>query len=56
MQITCPYCFEKFEDTDVHFRSEKMNTGECPDIPADYDDYEDFVINFRGPADKGGRG
>lgn len=52
MQITCPYCFEKFEDTDVHFRSEKMNTGECPDIPADYDDYEDFVINFRGPADK----
>lgn len=52
MQITCPYCFEKFEDTEVHFRSERMNTGECPDIPADYDDYEDFMINFRGPSDR----
>lgn len=49
--ITCPYCFGKFEHDQVHFRSERATVGLCDAIPSDYDDFDDFVLNYRG-ADK----
>ena len=49
MNITCPYCFHVMQDTDVHFRSEKVNHGECDLLPDDYDDIEDFIARYNGP-------
>lgn len=30
IRITCPYCFEEFDDESVHFRSEKIYKGDSP--------------------------
>lgn len=30
IRITCPYCFEEFQDDEVHFRSEKIYRGDPP--------------------------
>lgn len=49
--ITCPYCFATFQHDKVHFRSERASVGENTYIPDDYDDYDDFVLNYKG-ADK----
>ena len=46
--ITCPYCFKMMKDTEVHFRSEKVNSGENNIIPEDYDDIDDFLNRYRG--------
>ena len=48
-EITCPYCFRKMLDTEVMFRSEKVNQGDPDIIPDDYDDMEDFQARYRGP-------
>lgn len=48
-EITCPYCFRKMLDTEVMFRSEKVNQGEPDIIPDDYDDMDDFQARYRGP-------
>ena len=45
--ITCPYCFKTFDHRAVHFRSENFTSGESP-IPMDYDDYDDFMVNYKG--------
>ncbi len=50
-EITRPYCFRKMRDTEVLFRSEKVNHGESDILPDDYDDLEDFIARYRG-ADK----
>ncbi len=42
--ITCPYCFHKMDDTQVHFRSERVSVGRCEYIPEEYDDLEDFRV------------
>lgn len=47
-EITCPSCFRKFQHTEVHFRSEKFNTGECDILPEEYDDVNDFISRYRG--------
>lgn len=50
--ITCPYCFEEFHHTDVHFRSEIVNKGEFngfPDDGKDYDDIDDFKRRSDAP-------
>lgn len=47
-EITCPYCFRKMADTQVLFRSEKVNQGECDILPDDYDDIEDFIARYTG--------
>lgn len=49
MTITCPYCFHVMQDTAVHFRSEKVNHGECDLLPDDYDDIDDFIARYNGP-------
>lgn len=51
MNITCPYCFHVMQDTEVHFRSEKVNLGECDILPDNYDDIDDFIARYNG-ADK----
>ena len=50
-EITCPYCFRKMKDTEVAFRSEKVNQGDPGIIPDEYDDADDFRARYRG-ADK----
>ncbi len=50
-EITCPYCFERFHDDEVLFRSEKVNQGDPGIIPDEYDDLDDFIARYRG-ADK----
>lgn len=47
-EITCPYCFGKFSHTKIHFRSEKVNAGECEYIPDEYDDISDFMARYHG--------
>lgn len=47
-EITCPYCFRKMMDTEVMFRSEKVNQGESDILPDDYDDLDDFNARYRG--------
>lgn len=47
-KIICPYCFREFDHTKVHFRSERVNKGECEAIPDDYGDIEEFKIRYRG--------
>lgn len=47
-KIICPYCFKEFDHTKVHFRSEKVNKGECEAIPDEYDDLDDFKARYRG--------
>ena len=44
----CPYCFASISDNHVHFRSYRVNTGENPEIPDDYDDAQDFQTRYRG--------
>ncbi|MCI6042488.1 GTPase domain-containing protein [bacterium] len=46
--IICPYCFREFSHKKVHFRSERVNKGECEALPEQYDDIEDFKIRYRG--------
>lgn len=46
--ITCPYCFAKFKDNKVHFRSERVSRGVNPHIPDDFDDFDDFELNYKG--------
>lgn len=46
--ITCPYCFKTMKDTEVHFRSEKINSGENNIIPDEYDDIDDFLNRYKG--------
>ena len=48
-EITCPYCFHKMLDSEVLFRSEKFNRGECDLLPDDYDDIDDFTARYNGP-------
>ena len=48
-EITCPYCFRKMLDSEVLFRSEKVNQGEPDILPDEYDDMEDFQARYRGP-------
>lgn len=48
-EITCPYCFRKMLDTEVLFRSEKVNQGVPDFLPDEYDDFEDFQARYRGP-------
>lgn len=48
-EIICPYCFRKMLDTEVLFRSEKVNQGEPDILPDEYDDIEDFRVRYRGP-------
>ncbi len=48
IEITCPYCFRKMQDTEVLFRSEKVNQGESDILPDEYDDVEDFIARYRG--------
>lgn len=48
-EITCPYCFRKMQDTEVLFRSEKVNQGECGLLPDEYDGIEDFKVRYDGP-------
>lgn len=50
-EITCPYCFEKFNDSEVNFRSELITRGDCEYIPEDYTDIQDFITRYQG-ADK----
>lgn len=52
MKIICPYCFAKMEDDDVHFRSEKVNQGECDIIPDGYSDFDDFQARYTGPDEE----
>jgi len=47
-EITCPYCFRKMLDSEVLFRSEKVNQGEPDFLPDEYDDIDDFRARFRG--------
>lgn len=48
--ITCPYCFESFNDEQVHFRSAKFNkkTDDAGIIPDDYESVEDFINIYNG--------
>lgn len=48
-EIICPYCFRKMLDSEVLFRSEKVNHGEPDILPDEYDDMEDFQARYRGP-------
>lgn len=48
MRFQCPYCFEWMEDDEVHFRSDKVNTGDNNSLPEDYDDIEDFKARYNG--------
>ena len=48
-EITCPYCFRKMLDSEVLFRSEKVNQGDPDILPDEYDDMEDFQARYRGP-------
>ena len=47
-QITCPYCFRTFSHRAVHFRSERVSTGECDILPDDYYDINDFQARYQG--------
>lgn len=47
-EITCPYCFKKMKDTEVMFRSEKVNHNESNVLPNEYDDIDDFIARYRG--------
>ena len=47
-KITCPYCFETFDDTAVHFRSEYVSDENDNPLPDEYSDIEEFKANFRG--------
>lgn len=42
--ITCPYCFEKFDHTDVHFRSERVEK-ESFSFPRGYANWDSFEAN-----------
>ena len=46
--MVCPYCFKEMEDTEVLFRSEKVNLGECDILPEEYDDLADFIARYEG--------
>lgn len=48
-EIICPYCFRKMQDSEVLFRSEKVNHGECDLLPEEYDDIDDFAARYNGP-------
>ena len=48
-EITCPYCFYRMWDSEVLFRSEKVNHGECDLLPDEYDDIDDFAVKYTGP-------
>ena len=48
IEITCPYCFEKFDHTEVHFRSDLVTRGECEYIPEEYSDIEEFIVRYQG--------
>lgn len=51
-RITCPYCFETMDDTEVHFRSERVNKGDSGILPERYDDdLRRFMAQYDG-ADK----
>lgn len=47
-EIICPYCFEKMQDDEVLFRSEKVNQGYNPVLPEEFDDVEDFTHLYEG--------
>lgn len=47
MRIICPYCFKEMEDSEVVFRSEKVNQGENIFLPEEYDSVDDFVARYR---------
>lgn len=47
-RITCPYCFEEFDHTEVHFRSDYVSNGEYEGFPEMYDDIEDFTLRYKG--------
>ncbi len=47
-KITCPYCFKTMMDSQVLFRSERVNQGEPDILPDEYDDMEDFQARYRG--------
>lgn len=49
--IICPYCFKTFDHREVHFRSEKVNQGECEVLPKEYADESQFENEYKG-ADK----
>lgn len=46
-EITCPYCFKKFTDSDVHFRSERVSKGAPEMLPEEYYDLEDFQARYQ---------
>jgi len=48
--ITCPYCFEEFNDNEVHFRSDRISRNEENPLPDEYDDLDDFLNRY---ADNG---
>ena len=50
-QIVCPYCFKEFIDDEVCFRSERVELGENPNIPEEYEDFTDFMKRSRDPED-----
>ena len=50
--ITCPYCFEQFDHTDVHFRSERVERGEFEGLPEGYDNIQSFRLRFPKGTDK----
>lgn len=48
-EIICPYCFHKMKDSEVLFRSEKVNKGDYDLLPDEYDDIDDFIARYNGP-------
>ena len=49
--IICPYCFKKFADDKVHFRSEYFSDGENP-LPEDYDSLENYIRHLKDEANE----
>ncbi len=48
MEIICPYCFEKFTDDKVHFRSEKFYKDVNEVLPEGFDNVEEFTNVYNG--------
>lgn len=53
MIITCPYCFQKFDDTRVHFRMKTAyKAGTEAPLPDGYDDWDEVASRFPSGAQK----